>query len=128
VYQDISQLRTTVKAWSTFLQNCGVTLWFGLHDPESCELVQKLSGICKKINRTMNASIDRLTGIVNVSGGGNPFSRPLILAHEATQLTDDGSGMIAWVGGVAGPILAKRRPYWKLSQFRGKFRKNPYVK
>ena len=125
VLQDSSQLRSMFEAWPTFIQNCGVTLWFGLRDPESRDLVSKLAGTCEVITRSRSANIDRQTGEVVVSESGSQYSRPLIHPHEAGQIGRD--EMIAFVEGVNGPIRAKRKPYWKVSRFKGLFRKNPYV-
>lgn len=128
VFQDISQIRGMFKdTWETFIQNCGVTMWFGARDQSTREYVSKLAGTCEVISRSAAASIDRQTGEVVVNQSGGQFSRPLIHPHEVGALTDDRVHMIAFVEGVNGPILAKRKPYWLVSRFRGKFRKNPYV-
>ena len=38
VLQDISQLRGMFeKTWETFIQNCGVTMWFGARDQSTRE-------------------------------------------------------------------------------------------
>lgn len=126
VLQDISQLRGMFSAtWETFIQNCGVTMWFGARDQSTREYVSKLAGTCEVVTRSRNASIDRLTGEVVVSESGSQLSRPLIHPHEVGELAKD--EMIAFVEGVNGPIRAKRKPYWKVGKFAGKFRKNPYV-
>jgi type IV secretory pathway TraG/TraD family ATPase VirD4 len=128
LFQDISQIRGMFKdTWETFIQNCGVTMWFGARDQSTREYVSKLAGTCEVISRSAAASKDRLTGEVVVSQSGGQFSRPLIHPQEVGVLTDDRVHMIAFVEGVNGPIFAKRKPYWLVSKFRGKFRKNPYA-
>lgn len=128
LFQDINQVRGMFKdTWETFIQNCGVTMWFGARDQSTREYVSKLAGTCEVISRSASASIDRQTGEVVVSQSGGQFTRPLIHPHEVGALTDDRVHMIAFVEGVNGPILAKRKVYWKVSKFRGKFRKNPYA-
>lgn len=126
IFQSAAQLRSMTSAWSSFLANCGVTLWFGLADPETRDLVSKLGGTCELVNQSINANIDRQTGDVVIGGGGSPFARQLILPHEAGELTD-GDRMIVFAEGVHGPILAERRPYWKVPKFKGKFLPNKYV-
>lgn len=74
----------------------------------------------------MNASLDRQTGEVVVSGSAAQFGRPLLLPEEVGALAPD--EMIAFVEGVNGPIKAKRELYFRCSEFRGKYRDNPYFK
>jgi type IV secretory pathway TraG/TraD family ATPase VirD4 len=104
---------------------CGVTMWFGARDQSTRDYVSKLAGTSEVVTRSRNANIDRQTGEVVVGETGSQLSRPLIHPHEVGQLAKD--EMIAFVEGVNGPIRAKRKPYWKVGKFRGKFRKNPYV-
>lgn len=128
IFQDISQIRGMFRdTWETFIQNCGVTLWFGARDQSTREYVSKLAGTYEVISRSASASIDRKTGEVMVSESGTQFSRPVIHPHEVGARTDDKVHMIAFIEVVNGPILAKRKPYWLVSKFRGKFRKNPYA-
>lgn len=126
VLQDISQLRGMfTQTFETFIQNCGVTMWFGARDQSTRDYVSKLAGTCEVVTRSANASLDRQTGQVVVSESGSQYSRPLIHPHEAGAIAKD--EMIMFVEGVNGPVLAKRKPYWLVSKFRGKFQKNPYV-
>jgi len=37
-------------------------------------------------------------------------------------------GMIVFCEKVSGPILAKRRPYFEIPEFRGQYLPNPYYK
>ena len=128
LYQDINQIRGQFRdTWETLIQNCGVTMWFGARDQSTREYVSKLAGTCEVITRTRSASIDRQTGEIVIGESGGQFSRPVIHPHEVGALTGDGVHMIAFVEGVNGPVLAKRKPYWKVGKFRGKFRENPYV-
>jgi type IV secretion system protein VirD4 len=127
VLQDLSQLKGMFpKTFETFIQNCGVTLWFGARDQTTRDYVSKLAGATEVLSRSMNASVDRLTGEVMVSGSASQFGRPLLLPHEVGELASD--EMIAFVEGVNGPIKAKRKLYFRCAEFRGKYRENPYFK
>jgi type IV secretory pathway TraG/TraD family ATPase VirD4 len=112
------------KTWETFIQNCGVTLWFGARDQTTRDYVSKLAGATEALSRSMNASLDPRTGEVVVSGSASQFGRPLVLPHEVGELAPD--QMIALVEGVNGPVKAKRKLYFRCSEFRGKYRNNPY--
>jgi type IV secretion system protein VirD4 len=126
VLQDISQLRGMFpKTWETFIQNCGVTMWFGARDQSTRDYVSKLAGTCEVLTRSRSASIDRMTGEVVVNESGGQMSRPLLLPHEVGEKIGPDE-MVAFVEG-RYTVHAKRRPYWRIGKFRGKFRTNPYV-
>jgi type IV secretion system protein VirD4 len=60
VLQDISQLRGMFeKTWETFIQNCGVTMWFGAKDHSTREYVSKLAGTTEKVTWSRNFSPDQ---------------------------------------------------------------------
>jgi type IV secretion system protein VirD4 len=128
VLQDLSQLQGMFPdTWETFIQNCGVTTWFGARDQTTREYVSKLSGTSEVLTRSRSVSIDPKTGEPHVSESASQYGRPLLLPHEVGQIAPD--EMIAFVEGVrCGPIKAKRKFYFRCPEFRGKFRKNPYVK
>jgi type IV secretion system protein VirD4 len=127
VLQDLSQLKGMfVNTWETFIQNCGVTMWFGARDQTTREYVSKLSGTTEILSQTRNVNIDRVTGEPSVSDSATQTSRPLLLPHEVGQLGPD--EMIAFVEGVDGVIRAKRKPYFQCGTFRGKYRDNPYIR
>jgi type IV secretion system protein VirD4 len=128
VLQDLSQLKGMFPnggVWETFIQNCGVTTWFGARDETTREYVSKLSGTCEVLSRSRSVSIDLRSGEPLVNDSANQCARPLLLPHEVGQLAPD--EMIAFVEGVrCGPVKAKRKFYFRV--FRGGYRKNPYVR
>ena len=126
VLQDLSQLKGMFpQTWETFIQNCGVTTWFGARDETTREYVSKLSGVCEVLSRSRSVTIDNL-GWPHVNDNASQHSRPLLLPHEVGQLAPD--EMIAFVEGVrCGPVKAKRKPYWRVFP-RGAYRNNPYVR
>lgn len=125
VLQDLSQLKGMfAHTWETFIQNCGVTMWFGARDQTTREYVSKLSGTCEVLSCSRSVTIDRLSGEPIVNDNATQFGRPLLLPHEVGEIALD--EMIAFVEGV-GTIRAKRKPYFRVGKFRGKYRKNPYV-
>lgn len=127
VLQDLSQLKGMfVNTWETFIQNCGVTMWFGARDQTTRDYVSKLSGITEGLSQSRTVVIDRRTGEPNVTDSASQFGRPLLLPHEVGELDLD--EMVAFVEGVHGVIRAKRKPYFRCWAFRGKYRENPYIK
>lgn len=51
-------------------------------------------------------------------------TRPLIHPHEAGELPPD--SMYLFMEKIDGPVKAKLKPYFRCSEFRGKYRDNPY--
>lgn len=125
VLQDLSQLKGMFpQTWETFIQNCGVTTWFGARDQTTRDYVSRLSGTCEVLTRSRGVSFDNF-GWPHVSDNASQHSRPLLLPHEVGQLGPD--EMIAFIEGVrCGPVKAKRKPYWKVFP-RSAYRSNPYV-
>jgi len=125
ILQDLCQLKSMFPdTWETFIQNCGVTMWFGARDQTTREYISKLSGTTEVLSRSRSVSIDPRTGEPNVNDSATQFGRPLLLPHEAGQLAPD--EMIAFIEGVqCGPVRARRKFYFR-SGCRG-YRKNPYV-
>ena len=125
VLQDLSQLKGMFpQTWETFIQNCGVTTWFGARDQTTRDYVSRLSGTCEVLTRSRGVSFDNF-GWPHVNDNASQHSRPLLLPHEVGQLGPD--EMIAFIEGVrCGPVKAKRKPYWKVFP-RSAYRSNPYV-
>lgn len=125
VLQDLSQLKGMFpNTWETFIQNCGVTTWFGARDQTTREYVSKLSGTCEVLSQTRSVNIDHKTGEPHVGDSATQFGRPLLLPHEVGAIASD--EMIAFVEGVrCGPVKSKRKFYFRVC--RGKYRDNPYV-
>jgi type IV secretion system protein VirD4 len=124
VLQDLSQLKGMFPdTWETFIQNCGVTTWFGARDQTTREYVSKLSGTCEVVVPSRSVSIDHRTGEPHVNDSSSVHTRPLLHPHEVGQLRAD--EMIAFVEGVrCGPVRAKRKFYFRCG-LRG-YRPNPY--
>lgn len=126
VLQDISQLRGMFKeTWETFIQNCGVTMWFGARDQSTREYVSKLAGTCEVLTYSRSEGKDRMTGEPVITDSASQYGRPLLLPHEVGEIAPD--EMILFVEG-RWTIRGKRKFYFLLSEFRGKFRKNPYIR
>ena len=87
VLQDISQLRGMFpNTWETFIQNCGVTMWFGARDQSTREYVSKLSGTTEVLTRSRSVGIDRNTGEPNINDSASQYGRPLLLPHEVGEI------------------------------------------
>lgn len=126
VLQDLSQLKGMFEhTWETFIQNCGVTMWFGARDQTTREYVSKLSGVSEVLSRSRSVSFDPHTGEPLVSDNMSQHARPLLLPFEVGQIAPN--EMIAFVEGVrCGPVRAKRKFYFKVFR-RGQYADNPYV-
>jgi type IV secretion system protein VirD4 len=127
VLQDISQLRGMFeKTWETFVQNCGILTVFGARDQSTREYVSKLAGTCEVLTHSRSVGKDRMTGEDVITDSASQYGRPLLLPEEVgTNIAPD--EMVLFVEG-RWIIRAKRKFYFMLSEFRGKYRKNPYVK
>jgi type IV secretion system protein VirD4 len=128
VLQDLSQLKGMFPhTWETFIQNCGVTMWFGARDDTTRKYISALAGTTEVLSRGRNASENPNTGEVVINENATQMGRPLILPEEAgTKVADD--QMIMFVEGVNNPIKAKRKFYFACPEYRGKYRDNPYFK
>jgi len=126
VLQDISQLRGMFeKTWETFIQNCGVTMWFGAKDHSTREYVSDLAGTTEVLTCSRSVGTDRQTGEAVVTDSFSQYGRPLLLPHEVGEIAPD--EMVLFVEGRL-TVKAKRKFYFQVPGFRGKYRKNPYIK
>jgi len=127
VLQDLSQLKGMFpNTWETFIQNCGVTTWFGAQDHTTRDYVSKLAGTCEVAVPSRSVSLDRMTGEPQQSDSCGIHTKPLLAPHEVGSMIAPDE-MIAFIEGVrCGPVKAKRRFYFKCWGLRG-YRKNPYV-
>lgn len=126
VLQDLSQLKGMFpNTWETFIQNTGVSTWFGCRDQTTREYVSKLAGQCEKVSQSRSVNLDPVSGEPHVTDSQATFGRPLLLPEEVGQLASD--EMIAFVEGVTcGPVRARRKFYFKIFG-RSRYRNNPYV-
>ena len=107
------------------MQNSGISMWFGAKDQSTREYVSKLAGTTEVLTRSRNWSTDRQTGELVVSDNASQCGRPLLLDYEVGEIAED--EMVLLVEG-RWTVKAKRRFYFTLPEFRGKYRKNPYIK
>ena len=126
VLQSLVQLQGMFeKTWETVVQNSGISMWFGAKDQSTREYVSKLAGTTEVLTRSRNWSTDRQTGELVVSDNASQCGRPLLLDYEVGEIAED--EMVLLVEG-RWTVKAKRRFYFTLPEFRGKYRKNPYIK
>jgi type IV secretory pathway TraG/TraD family ATPase VirD4 len=124
IYQDVAQIRNQFgKAWSTVVQNCGVTCWFGCRDTETRQVVSDLAGTTEVISHSRNVA----WGLADeehpkVGDSKSQVNRPLIYPAEVGELTM-GDRMIVFAEDCKYPILARRKKYTKV--FSG-YGENPY--
>jgi len=125
VLQDLSQLKGMFpNTWETMVQNSGILMFFGARDQSTREYVSNLAGTTEVLTRSRSVSIDRNTGEPNVNDSASQYGRPLLLPHEVGEIAPD--EMILFVEGRL-TVRAKRKFYFLLNEFRGKYRDNPYV-
>jgi type IV secretory pathway TraG/TraD family ATPase VirD4 len=77
------------------------------------------------LSHAVSIGTDPRTGDPVVKNSASQFGRPLLLPHEVGEIASD--EMILFIPDV-GTVRAKRKPYFLLPEFRGKYRNNPCVK
>lgn len=113
--------------WETFIQNCGVMMWFGARDDTTRQYISALAGTTEVMSRSRSATDNAYTGEVTINESATQMGRPLILPEEAgTKVAPD--QMIMFVEGVNNPVKAKRKFYFQCPEYRRKYRDNPYFK
>jgi type IV secretion system protein VirD4 len=126
VYQNISQIKTQFQTnWLTMIANSGVAAYFGIRDPETAEFVAKQGGVTEVLSRSKSVTIDIRTGEPVVNTSTSQTARPLLHPDQARfGLAADEMWLFA--DGLPGVCRARRRPYFKLWDLKGKYRDNPY--
>jgi type IV secretion system protein VirD4 len=132
VLQDLAQLQSMYphgEGWRTFLSNTALKIFFGGHgDKETSDYISELCGEREMVTISRSLHDDKRGphyggGVydVDVTNSGSTTWQRLIHPHEVRRL--GGDEMIVFSENCGGPILAKRRPYWKTSRGYGR---NPY--
>jgi type IV secretion system protein VirD4 len=128
VYQDVSQIMAQFKTpgWQTMVQNSGAAMYFGVRDGEqTAEFVSKQCGITEVLSQSKNVSIDPRTGEPLVNESCTQTARPLLHPDEVRfGLKPD--EMLLFADGLPGVCRATRKPYFRCSDLKGKYRDNPY--
>ena len=115
VYQSMSQIYEQFGQMAgNVIQNCGLSMWFGMADPETQDFVSRKSGLTEIYSRSSNVGIEKGGGFFipdkfHRSDSISQAQRPLIYGYEAGELKRD--EMICFGEGLNGPLLAKRLPY-----------------
>lgn len=127
VLQDLTQLKRLYReSWETFLSNTGARMFFRPNDQFTSEYLSDLCGDCEVLSYGKNVTTDPRSYDPTVSINSGQMARKLMLPHEVRDLGFD--EMLLFTDGVNGPVLGKRRPYWKTGEFSGKYRPNPYYR
>jgi type IV secretion system protein VirD4 len=126
IYQDVSQIQAQFKTtWQTMVQNSGAAVYFGIRDYATAEFVSKQCGITEVLSCSRSVSLDPRTGEPHVNDSASQAARPLLHPDEVRfGLRED--EMLLFCDGVPGVIRAKRKPYFKCWDLKGKYRHNPY--
>ncbi len=125
VYQNVGQIMNQFRtAWQTMLAN-STSLFFGIRDHESADLVSRMSGVADVLSRSRSVSIDPRTGLPHVGDSITQTSRPLLHPDEVRfGLAPD--EMLLFADRLPGVCRANRKPYFKCSDLKGEYRDNPY--
>lgn len=126
VYQDISQIKAQFQTgWQTMIANSAVAMYFGVRDPETAEFVSKQCGITEVLSHGRSVTIDIRSGEPVVNDSTSPTARPLLHPDEVRfGLAAD--EMLLFGDGLPGVVRAKRKPYFRLRDLKGKYRDNTY--
>jgi len=130
VLQDLNQLEELYpKRWQTFLSNAGAQLFFAPRDLKTAEYVSKKCGDSqvttqgRSVSQSMwgpKDSVDNIGVSTNYGVDALPYLKP----HQVAEI--GGDEMLVFGENIPGVIRAGRRPYWKMSECRGKYSPDPY--
>lgn len=127
IIQSLVQLKQLYKdSWETFLSNAGARIFFRPNDQFTAEYLSKLCGDCEVVSHQKNYSYDMRVDEPSVSINAAQASRKLMLPQEIADLSDQ--DVLLFSDSVSGPILGKRKPYWNMREFNGKYRPNPFYR
>ena len=127
VLQDLNQLKGLYQdSWETFLSNTGARMFFRPNDQFTSEYLSNLCGDREVASYQKSYGYDTRMNEPTVSLNEAQASRRLMMPHEVRDLRNDQALLFA--DGVNGPILGTRKPYWKMREFSGKYRPNPYYR
>jgi type IV secretion system protein VirD4 len=130
VLQDLAQLETMYpnQGWRTFLSCAAVKIFFGSHgDKQTSEYVSEMAGEREVVVHSRSLHRDPRSNELQGSSSASTTWQRLIQPHEIRRM-DLKTEMIAFVEGVPGPVMGKRRAYYDTREFSGKYRTNPYFK
>lgn len=128
--QDLAQLKTVYeKDYGTLMANTDVKQIFGTNDPDTAEMVSKMTGDATVFSESGSLSYGRNFG--RKQGGGSNMNagentsekaRKLLNPDEVTQLPED--RQLLFIKG-SSPLNTPKLCYWKDLEFEGKFEPNP---
>ena len=125
VFQDACQIKDIYQdRMQSFMSVAGFQAFLAPRDSFTASLISDLSGVTEIIANSKSVSIDPRTGEPNVTVGGNPQARKLLLPDECMAL-GPGEALVR-VENVADMIRAKRRRYYKSPEFKGLCGRDPY--
>ncbi len=129
-FQDLSQpARMFPNTWETFIQNCGVTTWFGRKGPNGTrEYVSKLSGTTEVLSHSRSVTIDLCVwGTACQHDSATQFAGPCSSLYDVGQIAPDENDRLRRRCALWPYQKAKRKFYFRYRPG-GKYRNNPYVK
>lgn len=116
IFQNMGQLASLYgRGWQTLTANCGMLQILSIgNELETAEHTEKLLGKCTIETVTTNGKGERSI---------SQAARALLTADELRRL--ESQDQIVLIGNLL-PIKLAKIPYWKRSEFAGRFHPNPY--
>ena len=126
VYQNVGQMMSQfgTNNFQTVAANSGCAMYFGVRDQQTAEFVSKQCGITEVLSRGRDVTIDPRTGEPNVNDNMSQTARLLHPDEIRFGLRDD--EMLMSCDRVPGVVRAKRVPFFRCLDLRGRWRENPY--
>jgi type IV secretion system protein VirD4 len=131
VLQSLAQLEAMYPrdGGRNFQSNTAVKIFFGGYDWHTAKNISEMCGRRETVYTSRSVREDRnrkIGGVydVDVSDSASVAWEELVRPHEVCRMHD--REMIVFCEKVAGPIWAKRKPYFEGWEFRGQYGRNPY--
>ena len=116
IFQSLAQIKDLYHTrWPTFLANAGFRQFLAVNDPDTARYVSDMCGTATVETETRTSQGELLNR--------GQTARPLITPDEVLSLPSD--QQICFIAGER-PLLARKRPYWKRPELRGRYQRNPY--
>jgi type IV secretion system protein VirD4 len=126
VVQDIQTLSSKYpNSWQSWFTAAGCRTFMGAQDEQTAEFISKQCGIAT-VSQWQKSMGKEVEGVFEEGWSRPTVSRPLVHPHEARACPKD--RMYLFAANLPNVALVKRIPYFKRSEFAGKYTRDPYYK